>query len=129
MRDVMMKMIPVYEQRTVETSFARSMHEFESARAILETEGFRIRAYAPGMCMYLGTFKDYDAQIYLDNLELHLDRELNFRGRKYNPVDAQSQAVLGGLVSVPESASDLAEERRQSLVNLLNKVAEKLEEE
>jgi hypothetical protein len=125
--NAMMKMIPVYEQRTVETSFARSLQDFESLKPTLEEQGFKVRAYATGMCMYLGTFKDYDCQIYLDNLELHLDGGLNFQGKRYSTVEAQSQAVLGGLVSVPESASDLAEERRKSLIGLLNKVAEKLE--
>jgi len=127
--NAMMRMIPVHEQRVVETSFARSLAEFESARELLEAEGFKTRHYSKDMNMYLGTFKDYETQIYLDNIELHLDRDLNFQGKRYSRVDSQSQAVLGGMVSVPESASDLAEERRASLIGLLNKIAEKLEGE
>jgi len=127
--NAIMRMIPVHEQRVVETSFARSLQEFESARAILEAEGFKTRHYSPGMCMYFGELNGYDTQVCLDNIELHLDEQLNFKGRRYNPVEAQSQAVLSGLISVPESASDLAEERRASLIGLLNKVAEKLEGE
>lgn len=121
----MPRMIPVHEQRVVQTSFVRSAHEFEQLRNYLEQEGFAVRHYGVGMNMYSGKFEGCDAQIYVDNIELHLDSGLNFRGKRYSPVDSQSQAVLGGLVSVPEgeNAELRAEERRISLSALLERVA------